>query len=180
MSAPSAKNIFIWIVAAVAFMVIAKCSCHAMTPDERVVVKQALAKIDVLQESLDKQTTLTFDAMNAQTIALSQLTALTEDARIAAQAAAALTAERDGLRDVVSAQAATIALQKADKSKLLESFHTFKFYTASTVAGLVALLAGVLIFRFMAPALNTLPGIALALGAPAALGAAAFTLIITR
>lgn len=182
MNHPSAKNIALWIVCAFAFLVLAKCSTAsgAMTADERAIVAQARSRITELQESLDKQTSLTSDAMGAQTLALAQITALTEDARKAADAAAALTAERDGLKDKVAEKDAVISAQKADKAKLLASFHTFKLITASAVAGLAALLVGLLVFRFLSPALNTVPGCALAFGAPAAIGGLVFTLVITR
>lgn len=182
MSTPSAKGIGLYILAILAFALLCKCSTSygAMTPQERLIVEQARSKIVELNDSLAAQQKANDSALAAQTLALTQISELTASAKIAAEAAAALTAERDHLQNTVAERDATIASQKADKTKLLASFHTFKFYTASVVGALVAGIVGLLIFRFAAPALNTLPGIAMAFGVPAAVGAAAFTLIITR
>ena len=151
-----------------------------MTPAERDTVVQARAKIVALQDGLAAQQKANDAALNAQTLALTQITELTASAKVAAEAAAALTAERDGLRTTVAERDATIAAQKADKAKLIASFHAFKFWTASVVSLLVAGLVGLILFRFAAPALNTVPGCLMAFGIPAAVAAAVFTLIITR
>ena len=176
---PPAKWIAVWLVCAVVFLILVKCG-WALTPSEREIVTQAQSKIVDLRGQLEAQQKANDSALASQTLALTQISGLIDSAKVAADAAAMLTAERDGLRDKVAEKDAVIAAQKADKKELLASFHTFKFYTASTVAALVALLAGLLIFRFMAPALNTPAGLMLAFGAPAAIGAAVFTLIITR
>ncbi len=47
-------------------------------------------------------------------------------------------------------------------------YHGLKFYCVGALAGLAALIVGILIFRFAAPALNTVPGLFVAFGVPLA------------
>ena len=168
---PPAKWLAVWFVCAILFLIVAKC--HALTPSEREIVAQAQAKIVDLRAQLDLAQTANDSALTGLTLATVQISELSAAANKAAEQAAILTAERDSIKDA-------LAVAKADKAKLLANFHKFKLTTALAVSSLVTLLAGLLIFRFMAPALNTVPGCALAFGAPAALGFATFIAIITR
>ncbi len=174
----SPKSIAFFIVAAVLFLLAAKCS--ALTTAEREIVTQMRDTITDLRAKYEAQVVANDSALTSLSLAVIQTADLTTAAKQAQDQAAAMTAERDSLKDTVAVQEKTIAIQKADKANLLASFHAFKFWTASIVAALIAAIAALLIFRFMSPALNTPAGLMLAFGLPAAAGAAVFTLIITR
>jgi len=179
MNTPPAKWIAAWFIAAILFLILSTCA-KALTPAEREIVTQMKDTITDLRAKYEAQVIANDSALTSLSLAVIQTADLTTAAKAAQEQAAAMTAERDMLKDTVAAQEKTIALQKADKANLLASFHTFKFWTASIVAALIAAIAALLIFRFMAPALNTPAGLMLAFGLPAAAGAAVFTLIITR
>jgi uncharacterized membrane protein (DUF485 family) len=99
-------------------------------------------------------------------------------ARAAQQAAVALTAERDGLQVKVDVLDAKLKQAKIDHDALLAHYHRFKGICAAIVGLLFAFVVCLLIMRFAAPALNTLPGIAFAFGLPIAVGAAVGTFIM--
>jgi len=82
-----------------------------------------------------------------------------------AEAALRVAAERD--RDA----------ERTARHAILAKYHRAKFYVGSALAVLAGGLAALLIFRFAAPALNTVPGAILAFGAPTAVGAATFAAV---
>lgn len=70
-----------------------------------------------------------------------------------------------------------LAAERDARKALAARYHRAKLYVGSALALLAAGIATLLIFRFAAPALNTVPGLALAFGAPAAIAAATFSAV---
>lgn len=151
----------------------------ALTPEERATVERMRDVTIELRESLTASQKANASALLTIQATTERADAAAVAARAAADAAAALTAERDGLTDKVRIKDAKIAADKLDHDRLLANYHTFKFYTGGALGLLAAFCVGLLIFRFAAPALNTLPGCVMAFGVPSAVGAAVFAFILT-
>ena len=137
MSAPSSKNIALWIVCVVIFLVVAKCSCHALTPAERVVVTQAQERIVTLRGQLEAQLAANDAALASMTLSAVQVTDLLAAAKVAQDQAAAMTAERDGLKDQV--------IVKDKKIADLNSKYQFAQFI---IAGVTAFAVALLVFQF--------------------------------
>lgn len=165
-------------IACLAFL----CPANAMTPQEREVlaglrnvVTQLQAENTAMQADLDAQKAQVEEGQKRNDAALvslgtamGQIADLTASAKAAADAAARLAAERDAFKDRVDGLRETIKLKDRDHADLLAHFHAFKFWTGTALGLLCAFLVGLLIFRFAAPALNTVPGMVLAFGVPVA------------
>jgi hypothetical protein len=136
-NAPSAKNIALWIVGVIFFMVLAKCSCHALTPSEREIVTQAQGKIVELRGQLEAQQVANNAALASLTLSAVQVTDLLAAAKVAQDQAAALTAERDGLKDE--------GIVKDAKIARLNSQYQFAQFI---IAGVSAFAVALLVFQF--------------------------------
>lgn len=73
-------------------------------------------------------------------------------------------------------EARAVKAERAEAAAMAK-YHAIKLYVGGALACGAGLLLMLAIFRYAAPALNTVPGLVLAFGAPVAAGAAVFTFI---
>lgn len=69
---------------------------------------------------------------------------------------------------------------QAELDAFLPKYHSLKNYVGTALAFGAGLLVGICIFRWCAPALNTVPGMILAFGVPVGVAGAVFTFIQLR
>ena len=160
MNTPPAKRIAAWFIAAILFLILSTCA-KALTPAEREIVTQMRDTITDLRAKHEAQIQANDSALTSLSLALIQTADLTTAAKAAQDQAAAMTAERDTLKDEAIVKDAKIA-------KLNQQYQRAQFIIAA-VSALAALL---LVFQFT----KSLP-LPYNFGIPAGAAAATYALI---
>lgn len=172
------KYISLLLVLVTFILIVMATMAHALTPQERTVVEALRGNVTELKNDLIYAAKANESAIGQIKAASDRAEAAADAAKAAEIAAAELTTERDNLHTQVAVLDKKLDDAKKDHDKLLAHYHRFKGICASVVGLLVAFSVCLLILRFAAPALNTLPGIAFAFGIPVAVGAAVGSFIM--
>lgn len=136
MNTTPAKWIAAWFIAAILFLILSTCA-KALTPAEREIVTQMKDTITDLRGKYEAQVVANDSALTSLSLAVIQTADLTTAAKAAQDQAAAMTAERDTLKDLTMVQEAKIA-------KLNQQYQRAQFI----IAGVSALAALLLVFQF--------------------------------
>ncbi|TSA40725.1 MAG: hypothetical protein D4R57_01535 [Verrucomicrobiales bacterium] len=132
---PTSSGITAFIIACIMFLALAKC--HALTTAEREVVTQMRDTITELRASLTDAQKSNDSALASLTLATIQTADLTAASLMAQNQAAAMTAERDTLKDEAVIKDAKIARLN----------HQYQF-AQFIIAAVSALAAALLVFQF--------------------------------